>query len=785
MKFKSVLWTLAITGLASTLLAGPFFSSTAHALSGSEFQAGRIIDDAVFTNKDAMTVQQIQSFLNSKVPVCWKNHPTYIGGTGTVYNPPFTCLKDYQENPTTHENNYGKFNGDGSVSSVPGGLSSAQIIWNAAQTYNINPQSLIVLLQKEQGLVTDDWPIMPQYDKATGYACDDSGGLETCASSFYQQVTDAAWQFRNDLNGITVPGAWGAFGIGLNNIPYSPTFSCGTKSVYIENKSTAVLYKYTPYTPNTAALANLDGIGDGCSAYGNRNFWHYFNDWFGSTIAPTYSWQVINWSPSKDISHFPQGESATVVLTVKNTGTIAWSNTGPNPVKIATINPVNRASAFQSAEWLEPARPALLNETSVAPGENGTFTINLTAPKQTGSYNEYFDLVSENAYLFPDLNFHIPITVISASGSASLTSSNLPTTLTSLETKTVNLQITNNTNFTWRKDGNYPLRLATSNNKPSLFYDSATWLSNIRLVALNEETVAPGQSGTFTFTLNAPVTPSQYSENLVLVAENLLTINFTIPMPISVVSPYQWQIQSVDYGLGTGLMAPGTSQTITVKAINTGVATWSKTTGPPIRLGTWWPNSYSPVKSGWLSEFRAAEMQEDTIAPTQVGTFIFNVTVPASGLYYQKMNLVAEGVLWFNDPGLTLYLEGGAYAWKPIWAAPSTGNWSMPKGTDFTITMQVKNTGGVTWHKNGDFPVRMATNSPQDRGSALETPSWISSIRPAELVQDSVPPGAEGTFTFKAKAPLVAGTRWESFNLVAEGIAWFSDPGFGVTVRTY
>jgi hypothetical protein len=32
-------------------------------------------------------------------------------------------------------------------------------------------------------------------------------------------------------------------------------------------------------------LANLYGTGDSCSAYGNRNFWRIFRDWFGSTYA--------------------------------------------------------------------------------------------------------------------------------------------------------------------------------------------------------------------------------------------------------------------------------------------------------------------------------------------------------------------------------------------------------------------------------------------------------------------------------------------------------------------
>ncbi|MEY4398046.1 MAG: hypothetical protein RLZ53_622, partial [Actinomycetota bacterium] len=42
------------------------------------------------------------------------------------------------------------------------------------------------------------------------------------------------------------------------------------------------------YTPNTAALNNLWGTGDGCSAYGNRNFWRTFWTWFGSPVAGSY-----------------------------------------------------------------------------------------------------------------------------------------------------------------------------------------------------------------------------------------------------------------------------------------------------------------------------------------------------------------------------------------------------------------------------------------------------------------------------------------------------------------
>ncbi|MFM6963338.1 MAG: LysM peptidoglycan-binding domain-containing protein, partial [Micrococcales bacterium] len=71
----------------------------------------------------------------------------------------------------------------------------------------------------------------------------------------------------------------------VNNILYNPKASCGTAPILIKNQATADLYYYTPYTPNDAAIKNLYGSGDSCSAYGNRNFWRFYSDWFGSTVG--------------------------------------------------------------------------------------------------------------------------------------------------------------------------------------------------------------------------------------------------------------------------------------------------------------------------------------------------------------------------------------------------------------------------------------------------------------------------------------------------------------------
>jgi hypothetical protein len=273
----TTIYTLVLTILFSSFSIFILHSIPAQALSGSEFKAGRIIDDSVFFNKDSMSVNQIQQFLNAKVPVCDRNRAS----SNPSYQPPWTCLKEYQENITTKANNIGQFNSDGTPKSVAGGKSAAQIIWDVGQQYGINPQVLIVMLQKEQSLITDNWPWNVQYQKAMGYACPDTAPCDEQYYGFYNQVSSAAWQLKRYMQ---FPDSYNYKAGVTRYIQYSPDATCGGTNVLIENPATAALYNYTPYQPNAGALSNLYG-SSACGAYGNRNFWRFFNDWFGGTLA--------------------------------------------------------------------------------------------------------------------------------------------------------------------------------------------------------------------------------------------------------------------------------------------------------------------------------------------------------------------------------------------------------------------------------------------------------------------------------------------------------------------
>lgn len=266
------------------------------AVRATDFNPGRIIDDSIFYDKDSMNVQQIQAFLNSQVGQCdtWGNGPSGRGDGRTAaqfaaaqhsnywHQPPYVCINNYHENPNTGETSFEK--GGGAFS---GGISAAQIIYNAAQEYGISPKVLLVLLKKEsQNVLNDNWPVKGQYKYAMGYGCPDSGPNYTAAcvnskAGFYKQMTLAAWQLKYYKDHYKDGGY--SLRIGWNNIQYSPNPACGTKRVNIENVATLSLYIYTPYVPNDAALANFPGTAN-CGAYGNRNFFMFYNQLFGSTI---------------------------------------------------------------------------------------------------------------------------------------------------------------------------------------------------------------------------------------------------------------------------------------------------------------------------------------------------------------------------------------------------------------------------------------------------------------------------------------------------------------------
>ncbi len=160
-------------------------------------------------------------------------------------------IQDFLSNTSGTLKNYSCPDKDGNIKTAP------QTFYEVAQQWSINPKYLMVLVEKEMGLLNDPTPKTSQYDWATGYGCPDGGGCNDKYKGFYKQVNSAAAQTRYYLDNI-------------NQFNYRPgnTYVIDGQPVTPENAATAGLYNYTPH---------VDCYGK-CG--GNKSFWILYSEYF-------------------------------------------------------------------------------------------------------------------------------------------------------------------------------------------------------------------------------------------------------------------------------------------------------------------------------------------------------------------------------------------------------------------------------------------------------------------------------------------------------------------------
>ena len=143
-----------------------------------------------------------------------------------------------------------------------------------------------------------------QYRTAAGYGCPDSTP-NVCNSTYYGFTNQIRWASRMFKSIMTANPDWYTpYVVGNNSILWNPNADCGRSNVTIQNRSTQALYNYTPYRPNQAALSAGYGTGNACSSYGNRNFFLYFNDWFGTSYRGPL-WRTVT---SGDLYYIDDGK---------------------------------------------------------------------------------------------------------------------------------------------------------------------------------------------------------------------------------------------------------------------------------------------------------------------------------------------------------------------------------------------------------------------------------------------------------------------------------------------
>jgi hypothetical protein len=177
---------------------------------------------------------------------------------------------------------------------------AAELIYDASTKHGLNPQVVLVTLQKEQSLITgnfsSDSDLQRGLDRAMGFGCPDYEGCGDIFLGFYRQIfgtfdtQNNRWlgaaaslmrSFRAEINGVRVgrgpmvDASNRTFGRPVvrtarvgDTIVFDNTMGgyagiTQQQTVTLGNFATAALYRYTPHVFN-----------------GNYNFWKFYTQWF-------------------------------------------------------------------------------------------------------------------------------------------------------------------------------------------------------------------------------------------------------------------------------------------------------------------------------------------------------------------------------------------------------------------------------------------------------------------------------------------------------------------------
>lgn len=242
-------------------------------------------------------------------------------------------------------------------------------------------------------------------------------------------------------------------------------------------------------------------------------------------------------------------DNAVLSFDLKNNGSETWTNSGLYATTLGTSSPTDHASSFYDpSTWIgnnrtgsfsakvNPSTGATTTATIIAPGEIGRFNIKLNVPdlqaSQLGSQQvqERFRLVQDGRIWFPrDIGLYFPINVETHAYNWEYVSQNIftnssmttpaPANLTPNTRYFARVSLKNNGSAAWYKNS---FRLGTSQpqDRTSALYDT-TWLSQNRAASLTQQSVSPGQTGTFEFWIKTPATPTNSREYFLPVVDGV------------------------------------------------------------------------------------------------------------------------------------------------------------------------------------------------------------------------------------------------------------------------
>lgn len=319
------------------------------------------------------------------------------------------------------------------------------------------------------------------------------------------------------------------------------------------------------------------------------------------------------------------GQTYTASVTMKNTGTNTWTAAGL--YRLGSQNPQDNTS------WAGTNR-VILN-TSVAPGQQYTFTFPAKAPAVPGTHNFQWQMVQDGVEWFGEKSTNTAVSVaMPEPRNAAFVSQVVPSSMVAGQAYSASVTMKNTGADTWTEGSMYRLGSQIPNSA-SIWGADRAYLT---------KAVAPGEQYTFTFPIKAPPTAGSYNFQWRMLQENVVWFgDASTNTPVSVTASASNNAAFVSQSLPVSTMTAGQTYTVAVTMQNTGTTAWTATEA--YKLGA--QNPQDPINTRWNSTGRVPV--GTSVALGQQYKFTFPVTAPTTpGTYNFQWKMLRENVEWFG-----------------------------------------------------------------------------------------------------------------------------------------
>jgi SpoIID/LytB domain protein len=452
------------------------------------------------------------------------------------------------------------------------------------------------------------------------------------------------------------------------------------------------------------------------------------------------------------------GTTLQLAVTLTNTGTEAWTAGGTTPVRLS-YHWYDAAGAVVTWDGTRTALPA-----AVAPGASTTVTATIVVPPQPQTYLLRLALVKEGvAWLAPSAGYPLQAKAAYLAGFGAPT---VPALLNGA-TYTIAVPVTNNGTATWNATGANLVDLAYHWHDASgntVVWDGAR-------TALGAD-VAPGASVTVSAQVTAPSAPGSYTLSFDLVREGVSWFQFLGSAPYRTTVSVAKATYAASYTLAaTTSVFLGESRTLPVTVINSGNVPWSASGPNPINLGY-----HILDASGRVVVWDGARTGiGGDLLPGQSRTLSLGYVAPgAVGTYTLAIDAVREGISWFSglgSPAATapLVVTSGFNGGYDQTTTPSLAT----IGAVLQLSVRVTNYGARPWPAGGPNPVHLSYHILTPSGAVVVWDGLRGNL-PADVAV-----GQSAVVPISVALPDAVGSYTLSWDLVQEGVSWFSGLGVG------